>query len=71
MGGNLSNLMMHLTNYAINKESYGFIFNDNPDRDDLGHKRSLKAVFRHIDNSNRYQPLPDGVMRLSSDEIWT
>lgn len=70
MGGNLSNMMMHLTNYAINKDSYGFIFNDNPDRDDIGHKRSLKAVFRHIDYSNTYHPRPDGQLRPSSEEIW-
>ncbi len=47
--GNLNNMMMHLTNYAINKDSYGFVFNQDPNRDDIGHKRSLKAILRHID----------------------
>ena len=31
IGSNLSNLMMHLTNYAINKESEDFVANENAD----------------------------------------
>lgn len=60
---------MHLTNYAINKDSYGFIFNGDPNRDDVGHKRSIKAVFRHIDDK-RFHP-KDGPKWPTSDEIWT
>lgn len=36
---------MHLTNYAINKDSSKFIFNRDANRDGVGHKRSLKSVF--------------------------
>ena len=39
---------MHLTNYAINKKSKKFIFNKNAEEDDIGHKRSLTSVFRHL-----------------------
>ena len=37
---------MHLTNYAINKKSKDFIFNDDTNKDDVGHKRSLSSVFK-------------------------
>lgn len=43
---NLDNLCMHLTNYAINKDNPNFVFNESANEDDVGHKRSLKAVFR-------------------------
>ena len=49
MGGNLNNLCMHLTNYAINKEADGFMQNEDEKKDDVGHKRSLTAIFNHID----------------------
>ena len=35
--GNLENLFMHLTNYAIQKKSDAFVHNENED-DDSGHK---------------------------------
>jgi tubulin polyglutamylase TTLL6/13 len=38
---NLDNFFMHLTNYAINKNSAKFIFNKSDSNDDIGHKRSL------------------------------
>lgn len=38
--GNLDNLFMHLTNYAIQKKSDAFEHNEDAD-DDSGHKRSL------------------------------
>jgi len=41
--------MMHLTNYAINKESDDFVANENAEQDDVGHKRSLTAIFKIID----------------------
>lgn len=37
-------MMMHLTNYAINKENPNFEQNEDVDADDVGHKRSLKAT---------------------------
>ena len=45
---NLETVCMHLTNYAINKESRKFIFNLDQRRDDIGHKRSLAAVLRRL-----------------------
>ena len=47
LGSNLNNLCMHLTNYAINKESEDFV--QNSGNDDAGHKRSLTSVFKAID----------------------
>lgn len=44
---------MHLTNYAINKDSEDFIFNEDPNKDDVGHKRSLRAIFDHIDKQRK------------------
>ena len=40
---------MHLTNYAINKDSEDFIFNEDPNKDNVGHKRGLQAIFKQID----------------------
>ena len=45
---NLDNLFMHLTNYAINKNSRKFIFNKDDKSDDVGHKRSLTYVYRYL-----------------------
>lgn len=64
LGSNLNNLCMHLTNYAINKDSEEFIFNEDPNKDDIGHKRSLRAIFNYIDN-NRKKPGDK-----SAAEIW-
>ena len=49
LGSNLNNLFMHLTNYAINKESEDFV--QNSGADDSGHKRSLSAIFKAIDQA--------------------
>lgn len=46
--GNLSNLFMHLTNYAINKESENFVQNTDENADDVGSKRSFSFVLRQI-----------------------
>ena len=43
---NLENMCMHLTNYAINKDNPNFVFNKSVEDDDVGHKRSLKAVMK-------------------------
>lgn len=45
---NLSNLHMHLTNYAINKDSSAFVQNEDGDADDVGSKRSYLYVLRNI-----------------------
>jgi tubulin polyglutamylase TTLL6/13 len=42
---NLKDMCMHLTNYAINKNSPEFVFNTSEKNMDVGHKRSLSAVF--------------------------
>jgi tubulin polyglutamylase TTLL6/13 len=41
---------MHLTNYAINKESESFIYNTDADQDHIGHKRSLTSVFGELED---------------------
>lgn len=65
VGSNLGNLMMHLTNYAINKESEDFIPNKDENKDDVGHKRSLTSIFKHIDEERKTNP-----DLLSSEECW-
>ena len=57
---------MHLTNYAINKESATFQQNEDASRDDVGHKRSLSSIFKHID---AHRTPENGIM--SSDEVWS
>ena len=39
---------MHLTNYAINKDSPNFIFNDNVENMNVGHKRSLTSIYQKL-----------------------
>jgi tubulin polyglutamylase TTLL6/13 len=50
---NLGNLFMHLTNYAINKANSKFEYNQSCDRMDIGHKRSLTAVFAKLKESGK------------------
>lgn len=38
---NLTNMCMHLTNYAVNKGNDNFVFNKSADEDGVGSKRSL------------------------------
>ena len=47
---NLNTLYMHLTNYSINKNNKNFIFNDDKDADDVGHKRSLTSVLQTLED---------------------
>ena len=42
---------MHLTNYSINKHSENFVFNEDEDGDDVGHKRSLTATFAALEEN--------------------
>ena len=47
--GNLKNLYMHLTNYAINKFNSKFQQNEeDEEEEEVGHKRSLKAILKII-----------------------
>ena len=55
---------MHLTNYAINKESDDFVQNSGADND-FGHKRSLTSIFRAIDTQREKDP-----EIISSAECW-
>eukprot|EP00930_Biecheleria_cincta_P002379 TRINITY_DN103389_c0_g1_i1.p1 TRINITY_DN103389_c0_g1~~TRINITY_DN103389_c0_g1_i1.p1 ORF type:complete len:1015 (+),score=210.40 TRINITY_DN103389_c0_g1_i1:170-3214(+) len=48
VGKNLSQNMIHLTNYAINKLNPNFEENTNPDDAQDGHKRSWEAVQEHL-----------------------
>ena len=50
--GNLANLFQHLTNYAINKNSKNFKFDADPNRAEIGHKRSLQSVWNHFEKQN-------------------
>ena len=47
---NMQDMCMHLTNYAINKNNAKFVFNEDQDADDLGHKRSLNATLAFLQN---------------------
>lgn len=64
VGSNLGNLYMHLTNYAINKESDNFKQSEGVD-DDKGHKRSLTSIFRQMDEDRLQNP-----EMLTSQECW-
>jgi tubulin polyglutamylase TTLL6/13 len=45
--GNLDNLFMHLTNYAIQKKSDAFVKNAD-EEDNQGHKRSLSSILEYL-----------------------
>ena len=45
---NMNNMQMHLTNYAINKNSLAFMKNYTAAGDFVGSKRSLKFVLRYL-----------------------
>ncbi len=53
---------MHLTNYAINKDSDNFVCNESEQHMDVGHKRSLTAVLELIEESEE---------KASKEQIWT
>jgi tubulin polyglutamylase TTLL6/13 len=48
---NFRNMYMHLTNYAINKNSSKFEFNEDSDQAYTGHKRCLEAIWKYIDGN--------------------
>jgi len=50
---NITNMFMHLTNYAINKNSSNFVFNVDERDDSVGHKRSIKALFKTLQERGR------------------
>ena len=62
---NLKNLFMHLTNYAINKKSDGFVQNEGDD-DDSGTKRTLSTVLAYMkEHEEGFDP--DKFMRSIED----
>ena len=49
MKGNMDNLFMHLTNYAINRNAENFEANEGGNEDtDTGHKRTVSSVLKYI-----------------------
>ena len=48
---NITDVTMHLTNYAINKNTGKFIFNKDADKEDYGHKRGLETLWNYIDKN--------------------
>jgi tubulin polyglutamylase TTLL6/13 len=40
--------MVHLTNYAVNKNNPKFVFNKNVNEANVGHKRSYSAVMKAL-----------------------
>lgn len=57
---NLTDMCMHLTNYAINKNSEYFIQNEDANDDSVGHKRSLKFALKYLSQKRRQD----------SDQLW-
>ena len=43
---NMEDMCVHLTNYAINKNNPNFVFNEDKDKDDVGHKRSFTSILK-------------------------
>jgi tubulin polyglutamylase TTLL6/13 len=46
---NIEDHFMHLTNYALQKNSEKYVFNENEQADGIGHKRSLESVLEIIE----------------------
>ena len=63
---NLDNLYMHLTNYAINKNSENFEANEDSADDDVGHKRSVSSVLKYIEEQEKEQ----GGSGITAEKLW-
>ena len=63
---NLKNLFMHLTNYAINKHSLDFEYNESAERDDVGHKRSLQAVLKRLKQTHTAEEVERMLHQINS-----
>ena len=61
---NLNNLHIHLTNYAINKNSENFEENEDSAEDDQGHKRSVSSVFKFIEQN-------ESQTGLTAKKLWS
>merc|ERR1712039_977319 len=49
---NLHRSTMHLTNYSLSKMSDKFVHSGDPEDANTGHKRSLAAVLKHLEDTN-------------------
>ncbi|OMJ90758.1 hypothetical protein SteCoe_6836 [Stentor coeruleus] len=47
---NINNMFIHLTNYAVNKGNRAFINNKNIGSDNVGHKRSLRSLYKLLES---------------------
>ena len=63
---NLDNLYMHLTNYAINKNSENFEANEDSADDDVGHKRSVSSVLKYIEEQEK----EEGGTGITAEKLW-
>lgn len=54
--GNIGDMQMHLTNYAINKHSPNFVFNEKSGVDNVGHKRSLTSTMQFFAEQGKDVP---------------
>ena len=66
---NLDNLYMHLTNYAINKNSENFEANEDSAEDDCGHKRSVSSIFKYIEENEPESGLTAAKLWAQIDDI--
>jgi tubulin polyglutamylase TTLL6/13 len=57
--GNMENMFMHLTNYAINKQNEMFEKNENEEDDDEGHKRSVSSILEYLEQQGCGQTAED------------
>jgi tubulin polyglutamylase TTLL6/13 len=60
---------MHLTNYAINKNSENFEANEDSNDDDVGHKRSASSVFKLIAEREKERGITYEKLWSSIDDI--
>ena len=51
---NMKNNFMHLTNYAINKNSEKFIENDDEGQQEDAHKRPLSQLYQRLEDEGYY-----------------
>ena len=69
---NIDNLFMHLTNYAINKESENFIQNTDKNNDDIGIKMAMHIAASNplaIDKSKIEKAIVDKELEIIKAEI--
>jgi tubulin polyglutamylase TTLL6/13 len=59
---NIHRSFMHLTNYAINKFNDDFEYNEAADKQDVGSKRSISAIRKHLEEQGiEWEPLWDEI----------